>query len=212
MVTRLARGRMQCRRAREGKDFEAGVLAGSRLCLQTVTRYLLKNLWQLVIESNKEAISRSLVTTGPGEKDTGVVWKSAGLCGVFAHWLDMLDLERSQLLAVTEHLPRCIRPGIHYQRLLRCLGKIDPTLGSLKLVSVLTVWCLRKKTEGSPKHKILTFLFPLKGRSFRGERRICAAKLAENVKEMGRGFLDVFGDSRIMSLLLLKATGKKGFC
>lgn len=85
MVTRLARGRMQCRRAREGKDFEAGVLAGSRLCLQTVTRYLLKNLWQLVIESNKEAISRSLVTTGPGEKDTGVVWKSAGLYGVFAH-------------------------------------------------------------------------------------------------------------------------------
>lgn len=48
-VVRLATGRSQCRKAREGKGFEAGVLAGLGLFLKNVRLYLLKELLQLVV-------------------------------------------------------------------------------------------------------------------------------------------------------------------
>lgn len=39
--------------------------------------------------------------------------------------------------------------------------------------------------------QILTFLLsPMKGRSFRGERKVCAVNLVDDFKEMGHGLLD----------------------
>jgi len=60
LSTGLARGRMHCGRAREGKDFETGVLAGLGLCLPKVTLYVLEELQQLTLGSSEETGSRSL--------------------------------------------------------------------------------------------------------------------------------------------------------
>lgn len=76
----------------------------------------------------------------PGEKRHQGWSESLLSCmGVCARRLDMPDLEGSWLLAVAECLPRCVRLSNHYPLLSGCVGKIDPTLCSLKLVSVLIV-------------------------------------------------------------------------
>ena len=51
---------MHCGRAREGKDFETGVLAGLGLCLPKVTLCVLEELQQLTLGSSEETGSRGL--------------------------------------------------------------------------------------------------------------------------------------------------------
>lgn len=65
---------MQRSQGRERLRSWSGDMSG--LCLQKVKLFLLEELLQLMLGAG----SWSLVTTGPREKDSREVWKSAELC------------------------------------------------------------------------------------------------------------------------------------
>lgn len=118
---------MQCRRAKEGKGFEAGV--GQVWALPAEGEAVpLKHLLQLMLGQQQRSRFTESCDYWSKRKRLRSGLSVTELCGVSACTLGVPDLVGSRLPAVTECPLRSIRPGNHCPLLLGCVGKTDPTV------------------------------------------------------------------------------------